>query len=112
LRRASRSLSIEFRRHAPRSPDKSHLQIVLQIHSPRTGKDGMRVRIDKARQHYSPTGINDLALVIDPLFDFRACANRSDVTITDQHRAVFDYRKLTQLRADSRTSRPGESYKL
>ena len=72
----------------------------------------MGVRIDEAG-HDNPTiSVNHLVTIVDQVQDFSAFAHAGYSIITNQHGAVFNDRKLTQLRADSRTSRPGKSYKL
>ena len=62
-----------------------------------TGKNRMRVGIDKAGQHDPAASIDDFAFRINESFYFAAAADGFDPIAAHEHRAVFNDRKLTQI---------------
>ena len=86
---------------------RSPLEIVETI----TGKDQMRVCIDKSGQNNAPNGIDNLRVAC--LFlDLVAEANDIDLAIADQHSAVANDRQVGHLRADTRSARPSQGNQL
>src|SRR4051794_4313250 len=77
-----------------------------------SGKDRMRMRIDKARQNNAAARINNLRVSVRASFDlFRSRDTRND-SVAHEHPAIGDNPELTQLAADAWPFRPGKRDEL
>jgi hypothetical protein len=62
-----------------------------------TGKDRVRVCIDKAREQDALAGVDDFAIGVDQRFDLATPSNGFDPIAAHKHRTVFDNCELAQI---------------
>jgi hypothetical protein len=77
---------------APRAP--------FKIVEPISGKNQMRMRIDKARQYNTPASVNDLSSARF-LFDLIARTDTVDFAVANQHSAIADNCQLGHFGPDA-----------
>jgi hypothetical protein len=70
------------------------------------------MRIDKTRHYDTTARVDHFAVRVNQAFNFAASPNRFDVLVTQEYRAVFDDRELTQIAARACASRARERYEL
>ena len=82
----------------------SSARATLEVIETVSGKDEMRVCIDKSRQYNSPSEMDDLRIA-RLLLDLIARADDVDLAVANQHSTVANDREIGHFVADTRTLR-------